>query len=84
MVPRGTYVDQLSVVTLLQVMQHRGIVKVCQVGHILGFLVFRGIDLGQLVFLEVLGLLFFIVFVWVCVGFVRILRSNVRGCRLVW
>lgn len=59
---QDTYVDQLVVVTLLQVMQHRGIVKVCQVGHILRFLVFRGIDLAQLIFLEIFRLL-----CWSCV-----------------
>lgn len=59
---QGTYVDQLVVVTLLQVMQHRGIVKICQVGHILRFLVFRGIDLANLIFLEIFRLL-----CWSCV-----------------
>lgn len=59
--PRGTYVDELVVVTLLQVMQYGGIVKICQVGHILSFLVFRGIDLCQLIFLEIFRLVFYFV-----------------------
>ena len=37
-------------------MEYRGIVKICQVGHILAFLVFRWVDLGHQVLLEVLGL----------------------------
>jgi len=46
-----TYVDQLVVVSLSQVMEHRGIVKVCQVGHILGFFVFRRVHLLEQIFL---------------------------------
>uniref|UniRef100_A0A2M4DMR2 Uncharacterized protein n=1 Tax=Anopheles darlingi TaxID=43151 RepID=A0A2M4DMR2_ANODA len=49
-------VDKLSVVSLSQVMEHRGIVKIRQVGHILAFLVFRWVDLGHQVLLVVLGL----------------------------
>lgn len=37
-------------------MQDRGIVKICQVGHILAFLVFRWVDLADQILLEVLGL----------------------------
>lgn len=40
-----TYVDKFSVITLLQVVEHRGIVKISQVRHILCLLVFWWIDL---------------------------------------
>jgi len=52
-----TYVDKLVQITLSQVMEDRGIVKVCQVGHIFAFFVFGWIDLADEVFLEILGLL---------------------------
>lgn len=48
-----TYIDELVVVSLPQVMEHRGIVKVCQVRHILSFFVFRRVHLLELIFLEV-------------------------------
>lgn len=51
-----TYVDELMVVSLLQVMQYGGVVQVCQVGHILAFLVLGGVDLGDEVLLEILAL----------------------------
>lgn len=56
---RHTYVDKFVKITLSQVMENRGIVKVCQVGHIFGFFVFWRIDLLKDVFLEILTLLFF-------------------------
>lgn len=37
-------------------MENRGIVKVCQVGHIFAFFVFGWIDLSNEIFLEILGL----------------------------
>lgn len=55
---RMPYVDQLMVVSLLQVMQNWSVVKISQVGHIFGFFVFRGVDLGDQFLLEVLFLFF--------------------------
>lgn len=52
-----TYIDELVVVSLPQVMEHRGIVKVCQVRHILSFFVFRWVHLLERIFLEVFRLL---------------------------
>lgn len=52
-----TYIDELVVVSLPQVMEHRGIVEVCQVRHILSFFVFRWVHLLELIFLEVFRLL---------------------------
>lgn len=52
----ATYVDQFAVVTLLQVVQHRRLVQVGQVGHVLGLLEFRRIHLGQLVLAELFRL----------------------------
>lgn len=46
---QSTYVDQFGVVTLLEIVQHRRLVQVGQVGHIFGFLEFRRVHLGQLV-----------------------------------
>lgn len=40
-----TYVDEFMIVSLLQVMKYRSIVKIGQIGHIFGFLIFRWIDL---------------------------------------
>lgn len=51
-----TYVDELSQITLSQVMENRGIVKVSQVRHVFAFFVLGGVDLSNKVFLEVLGL----------------------------
>lgn len=51
-----TYIDELVVISLPQVMEHRGIVKVCQVRHILSFFVFRRVHLLELIFLEVFRL----------------------------
>lgn len=51
-----TYVDQLGTITLAQVMQDRGIVKIGQVRHILAFLVFGRVDLADQILLEILGL----------------------------
>lgn len=51
-----TYVDELSQITLSQVMENRGIVKVSQVRHVFAFFVLGGVDLSDEVFLEVLGL----------------------------
>lgn len=50
------YVDELGVVTLLQVVEDRSIVEVGQIGHVLGFLILGRVHLLQLVLLEVLGL----------------------------
>lgn len=55
---KRTYIDKLVIVSLLQVMKYRGIVKVCQVRHIFSFFVFWWIDLVDLFFLEILGLNF--------------------------
>lgn len=52
----NTYVDQLMVVSLLQVMEDRSIVKIGQIGHIFGFLVFWWIDLLEKIFLKITGL----------------------------
>jgi hypothetical protein len=41
------------VVSLLEVMQDRSIIKVCQVGHILAFFILGGVDLRHLFLLEV-------------------------------
>lgn len=51
-----TYVDQSGVVTLLQIVQHRRLVQVGQVGHVFGFLEFRRVHLGQLVLAELFRL----------------------------
>lgn len=53
----ATYVDQLMVVTLPQVVQDGGVVEVCQVGHILSLLILRWVHLLQKVLLEGLLLL---------------------------
>lgn len=50
------YVDELGVVTLLQVVEDRSIVEVGQIGHVLAFLVLGRVHLLELVLLEVLGL----------------------------
>jgi len=50
------YVDELGVVTLLQVVKDRSIVEVGQIRHVLAFLVLGRVHLLQLVLLEVLGL----------------------------
>jgi len=52
-----TYVDELSVVTLLEIVQDRGVVKVCQVGHILSLLILGRVHLLQQVLLQGLLLL---------------------------
>lgn len=57
---QNTYVDQLVVVSLPQVMQNRSVVKIGQVGHIFGFLVFWRIDLWEEIFLQIAGLRSFI------------------------
>lgn len=49
----NTYVDQLVVITLAQVMQHRSVVKIRQIGHILCLLVFGRIDLLEQIFLQI-------------------------------
>jgi len=49
----GVGVNELNVVSLLEVMQDRSIIKVCQAGHILAFLILGGVDLRNLFFLEV-------------------------------
>ena len=47
-------VDQLDEVALLQVVEHRSVVEVGQVGHVLAFLVLGRVHLGHLLLLEVL------------------------------
>lgn len=47
---RRTYVDEFEVVTLLQVVQNRGLVKEGQVREVLGLFEFRRVHLGQLFF----------------------------------
>lgn len=54
--PSLPYVDELGVVTLLQVVENRSIVEVGQIGHVLGFLILGRVHLLQLILLEVLGL----------------------------
>ena len=51
-----SYVDQLMVVTLLQVVEDWRIVQVGQVGHILSLLILGRVHLLQCILLEVLGL----------------------------
>jgi hypothetical protein len=53
----ATYVNEFMVISLLEIMQHRSIIKVCQVGHILAFFILGGVDLGYLLLLEVLLLM---------------------------
>lgn len=48
-----TYVNKLMVISLLQVIQNRSVVEVCQVGHILAFFVLRWVDLAYKILLEV-------------------------------
>lgn len=57
----ATYIDKFMVITLLQVMKHRSIVKVCQVWHIFCLLVFRWIDLSNKIFLEIFSLFWFLI-----------------------
>lgn len=52
-----TYVDQLMIVSLLEVIQDGRVIQVCQVGHVLAFLVLGRVHLPYQVLLEVLGLL---------------------------
>lgn len=47
-----TYVDELSNVSFAQVVQHRSVVQVCQVGHILALLVLWWIQLLQQILLD--------------------------------
>lgn len=51
-----THVNQFVEISLAQIMQHRGIVQICQIGHIFSFFVFGRIHLAHQVLLEVLGL----------------------------
>lgn len=53
---KHTYIDELVVVSLSQVMENGGIVKIGQVRHILGLFVFWWIDLLEDIFLEILRL----------------------------
>lgn len=69
--PAHTYVDKFVVVPLSQVMEYRGIVKVCQVGHILSFFVFGRVDLLKLILLEVFGL-----FSDICFGLWRSVKKK--------
>lgn len=48
----GTYVDKFMVISLFKIVQDGGVIEICQVGHILTFLVFRWIYLSNLFFLE--------------------------------
>lgn len=66
-----TYVDEFMVVTLLQIVKDRSIVKVCQVGHILCLLIFWWIDLCDQIFLEIFGLIEFCFFLYVFLDRVR-------------
>jgi len=50
------YIDELGVVTLLQVVKDRSIVEIGQIGHVFGFLILGRVHLLQLVLLEILGL----------------------------
>lgn len=56
---RCTYVDKFVKITLSQVMENRGIIKISQVRHIFSFFVFGRVDLLKDVLLKILGLLFF-------------------------
>ena len=47
-----THVDQLCKIPLLQVVKDRGIVEICQVGHVLAFFVLWRIQLLEKVFLQ--------------------------------
>lgn len=49
---RATYIDELMIISLLQIVEYGGIVEVCQVGHILGLLVLGRVHLGHLLLLE--------------------------------
>lgn len=50
---RSSYVDELVVVTLFQIVQDRRIVEVCQVGHVLSLLILGRVHLLEQVFLHV-------------------------------
>lgn len=54
--PSLPYVDELGVVTLLQVVEDRSIVEIGQIGHVFGFLILGRIHLLQLILLEIPGL----------------------------
>lgn len=71
-----TYVDEFMVVTLLQIVKDRSVVKVCQVGHILCLLIFWWIDLCDQIFLEIFGLIEFFLF---CLVFVCVFRQSQRA-----
>lgn len=49
---RKTYIDKLGIVALLKIVEHRGIVEIGEVGHVLTLFILGWIDLLQLVFLE--------------------------------
>lgn len=55
---RSTYVDQLVVVSLFQVVQYRGVVQVGQVGHVLGLLILGRVHLAHLLLLKIFHLEF--------------------------
>jgi hypothetical protein len=54
---KATYVNELNVVSLLEVMQDRSVIKICQVGHVLAFFILGGVYLRNLILLEVLVLM---------------------------
>lgn len=54
--PVRTYVDQLVVVSLFQVVQYRGVVQVGQVRHVLGFLILGRVHLAHLFLLKIFHL----------------------------
>ncbi len=53
---RDTYIDELGVVALSQIVQDGRVVEVSQIGHVFNFFEFRRIDRKALVFLEMLFL----------------------------
>ena len=40
---KATYVNELNIASLLEVMQDRSIIKVCQAGHVLAFRILGGL-----------------------------------------
>lgn len=51
-----TYVDELVVVTLFQIVQNSTFVKIGQIGHIFNFFEFWRIDLTNVLFLNISSL----------------------------
>lgn len=54
--PVETYIDELMVISLFQVIQNRRVVQIRQVGHVLAFFVLGRVHLAHLVLFEIFHL----------------------------